>query len=108
MQHMLDAASKAARGAAGRNRKELAADDDLLVDGLVRLICVIGEAAKNVSEATQSELKDIPWSPLARMRDRLIHAYFDVDLDTLWATVQDDLPSLIQALESALAAASEG
>lgn len=37
------------------------------------------------------------------MRNRLIHAYFDINLDILWATVQDGLPPLIQALESALA-----
>jgi len=38
------------------------------------------------------------------MRNRLIHAYFDINLDILWATVQDSLPSLIWLLESALTA----
>ncbi|HEY8020422.1 MAG TPA: HepT-like ribonuclease domain-containing protein [Thermoanaerobaculia bacterium] len=37
------------------------------------------------------------------MRNRLIHGYFDINRDILWATVQDSLPSLTQALESALA-----
>lgn len=38
------------------------------------------------------------------MRNRLIHAYFDINLDILWATVQDSLPSLIRSLESVLQA----
>ena len=37
------------------------------------------------------------------MRNRLIHAYFDVDLDIVWTTVRDDLPPLLKALEAALA-----
>jgi uncharacterized protein with HEPN domain len=37
------------------------------------------------------------------MRNRLIHAYFDVDLDQLWSTLDDDLPPLIHELEKILA-----
>jgi uncharacterized protein with HEPN domain len=37
------------------------------------------------------------------MRNRLIHAYFDVDLDIVWTTIEDDLPSLLAALDKALA-----
>jgi len=59
--------------------------------------------ASKVSSGTCSELGEIPWPDVIGMRNRLIHAYFDINLDILWATVQDSLPSLIQALESALA-----
>ena len=35
------------------------------------------------------------------MRDRLLHHYFDIDLDVLWATVTQDLPELLDALPTA-------
>lgn len=103
LQHMLDAARKAVRLAAGRDRKELDDEDDPLKEALERLITVIGEAANKVSSSTRSELDGIPWPDVVGMRNRLIHAYFDTNLDILWATVQDSLPSLIPFLESALA-----
>lgn len=106
LQHMLDAAKKATRLSAGRERQALDDEDDPLADALVRLISVIGEAANRVSSDTCSELAGIPWPDVVGMRNRLIHAYFDVNLDILWATVQDSLPPLIQALESALAESS--
>ncbi len=103
LQHMLDAARKAMRLSAGRHREDLEAEDDPLPDALVRLVSLIGEAANKVSPSTRAELGGIPWPDLVGMRNRLIHAYFDVNLDILWATVQDDLPALVRGLESALA-----
>jgi uncharacterized protein with HEPN domain len=103
LQHMLDAARKAVRIAAGHSRARLEADDDPLADALVRLISVIGEAGSKVSPGARSGLDGIPWPDVVGMRNRLIHGYFDINLDILWATVQDSLPSLIQSLESALA-----
>ncbi len=102
LQHMLDAARKARRLAAVRDRQELDDEDSPLPDALVHLISVIGEAASKVSAGTRSELRGISWPDVVRMRNRLIHAYFDINLDILWATVQDSLPSLIRLLESAL------
>jgi len=108
LQHMLDAARKATRLSAGRDRQALDAEDEPLADALVHLISVVGEAANKVSSDTCSELVRIPWPNVVGMRNRLIHAYFDINLDILWATVQDSLPPLIQALESALAEDKEG
>ena len=102
LQHMLDAARKAVRVAEGRTRDDLEDEGDPLADGLVHLVSVIGEAANQVSGATQAELAAIPWPDIVGMRNRLIHAYFDIDLDILWATVQHSLPPLILSLESVL------
>jgi uncharacterized protein with HEPN domain len=99
---MLDAARKAVRRAAGRSREDLEAEDDDLADALVHRISVIGEAATKVSADVRLELSEIPWNDVIGMRNRLIHAYFDINLDILWATVQDSLPVLIRLLESAL------
>jgi len=86
---------------AGRDRGDLSVDDQLSL-ALQRLIEIIGEAAKKVSAETRSKFADIKWAAIAGMRDRLIHAYFDVNLDLVWDTLIDDLPPLITALESLL------
>ena len=81
LRHMLDAAKKAVRLTAGRNRESLEAEDDPLPDALVRLISVIGEAATGVEDGTRSALGGVPWLDIVPMRHRLIHAYFDIDMD---------------------------
>ncbi|UJS22462.1 MAG: DUF86 domain-containing protein [Candidatus Brocadia sp.] len=55
----------------------------------------MGEAATHVSESCREEFPHIPWRSITNMRNRLIHAYFDINLDIVWQTVTDNLPSLI-------------
>ncbi len=62
-------------------------------------IAILGEAATRVSEAAREQLFAIPWDEIIAMRHRLIHAYFDVNLDIVWRTVQEDLPRLISLIE---------
>ncbi len=100
--HALDAAKKAMRLSAAGSRADLENENDPLADALVRLLSVIGEAAARVSEATRLKHSQISWADIVGMRNHLVHAYFDVDLDILWATVQDDLPPLVLALDAAL------
>ena len=69
---------------------------------LVKAIEIIGEAAYQVSSETRSQIPEVPWEDIMGMRHRLVHAYFDIDLDVLWSTVQNDLPPLIAVLESVL------
>ena len=57
-----------------------------------RLLTVIGEAAKNVSPAFRDEHPEIPWRGMAGLRDRLVHHYFGVDYEAVWATITEDLP----------------
>ena len=63
----------------------------------------MGEAAGRVSAAARVEWPEIPWQDIVAMRHRLIHGYFDIDLDIVWNTVRDDLPPLAEQLEKALA-----
>ena len=58
----------------------------------------MGEAAKQVTPSGRAELPDVPWSAAARTRDRLVHHYFDIDLDVLWQTVTEDVPELLARL----------
>jgi uncharacterized protein with HEPN domain len=101
LQHMLDAAQQAQNLIAGHERGDLTTDVQLSL-ALQRLIEIIGEAATKVSAETRSQAADIEWAEIAGMRNRLIHAYFDVNLDLLWDTLTDDLPPLINSLESLL------
>ena len=100
LRHMLDAASEALSFTRGRSREDLN-HDRLLVLGLVKAIEIIGEAAYQTSERTRTGFPDIPWEDIIGMRHRLVHAYFDINLDVLWQTVQRDLPPLISELEHA-------
>ncbi|MCK4829083.1 DUF86 domain-containing protein, partial [bacterium] len=69
---------------------------------LVRLLEVIGEAARGITIEFRSEHSELPWKSMIGMRDRLIHSYFDVNLDVVWETVTNDLPPLIEKLEKIL------
>lgn len=95
IRHMVDAASTAIRFVAGRTRDDLDTDEMLRL-ALTKLVEIVGEAAKQVSEGTRLRAPDVPWREAARMRDRLVHHYFDIDRDVLWATVTVDLPMLLE------------
>ncbi len=56
---------------------------------------VIGEAVKRLSSDFRNTHREIPWSLIAGMRDKLIHGYDIVDLDAVWKTVNDDVPKLL-------------
>ncbi len=101
LQHMLDAGKETVNFLKGQRRESLHKDRKLML-AVVRSIEVIGEAATHVSKSCQDEHPQILWPQIIAMRNRLIHAYFDVDIDRVWDTVQDDLPPLIAQLESTL------
>jgi uncharacterized protein with HEPN domain len=70
------------------------AKDDKTVFAVIRALELIGEAAKMVPASVRKKYPDIPWRDMTGMRDKLVHEYFGVDLQTVWATVQQDLPAL--------------
>ena len=90
--HLLDAAADIEAFTAEGHKAFMA--DRKTQSAVIRQLEIIGEAVKNLSVAlTQSE-PAIPWRQIAGARDRLIHAYFSVDLDAVWSMVQQDLPAL--------------
>ncbi len=97
----LDAAHKARQFTAGRTRAALD-DDEMLAYALVRALEIVGEAASRVSAETRESLPQIPWHQIIGMRHKLAHDYISVNYDIVWTTIVDDLPSLIDGLESAL------
>ena len=78
---------------------------DLLVqDGVIRQIEIIGEATKRLSRDVRKANRHVPWDDIAGMRDKLIHDYFGVDINTVWLTAVNDLPALKVEVQKILAA----
>jgi uncharacterized protein with HEPN domain len=84
-----------------RTRKDLD-DERMLSLALVRLIEIMGEAANNISEPCQAKYLKIPWRQIVGMRNRIVHAYFDIDLDIIWQVITEDLGSLLIEVEKAI------
>lgn len=99
LRHMLDAALEAQQFTSGKTRASLD-QDRLLVLGIVKLVEIIGEAASKMTKPFQDAHPQIPWSAIIGMRNVLIHGYFEIDLDEVWSTLQNDLPPLIRQLQA--------
>jgi len=95
---MLDAAREAVSFTQDRTRADLD-DDRQLTLALVKSIEIMGEAATKVTQGYREKSSQLPWPSIIGMRNRLIHAYFDIDLDILWKTITEDFPPLIAELE---------
>ena len=101
LRHMREAAASALEMAKARTRSDL--DENLMLRmALTRCLEILGEAASRVSADVRVRCPSIPFAKIVSMRNRLIHAYFDVDLNIVWTTVEEDLPLLLPALDSAL------
>lgn len=68
--------------------------EDLVVDGVVRNLEIIGEAAKNIPVDIKKKHSDIEWKKITGLRDILAHEYFGIDLEILWDIVKNKLPEL--------------
>jgi len=101
IRHMLDAAKEALSFAKNKTRSNLDSDR-MLVLSIVKSVEIIGEAASKVTHETREIYTELPWANIIAMRNRLIHVYFDIDLDRVWDTVTDDLPPLIASLEKVI------
>ena len=106
LQHLADALKSAIRFAQGRQRGDLDTDEMLLF-ALVRAIEIAGEAASQVTVETRAQLPDLPWASIIGMRNRLVHAYFDINRDILWTTVAEAAPPLAERLKNVLAGGEE-
>jgi|WetSurMetagenome_2_1015567.scaffolds.fasta_scaffold298182_2 uncharacterized protein with HEPN domain len=101
LHHMLEAADDALVFIIGKQRSDLDTDK-MLVLALVRLLEIIGEAAAGISEEMRSEYPEIAWRQMSAMRNRLIHGYFEVNLDIVWKTLKTELPPLASQLRKVL------
>lgn len=71
-------------------------------DAVIRNLEILGEAAKNLSLDVRLEYSTVPWQNMARVRDRLIHHYFGVNMDIVWNIVVVELPAVAKQVAKIL------
>ena len=86
----------------GRPRFEA---DELVQTFMIHQIMIIGEAARNLTEAVKAKSPGIEWPSIIGMRNRLVHGYFQINVIEVWNTVDRDLPNLKPQIEALLKAA---
>jgi len=93
VEDIVTAMDKATRFVEGMSYEEFIKDDKTAF-AVIRAIEVIGEAVKNIPDDVREAYPEIPWKGMAGMRDKVIHAYFGVDLKVVWETVQRRIPEV--------------
>lgn len=74
-------------------------EDELIQTWVVYHLQIIGEAASKISDTSKEKYSAVPWRKIIGMRNTLVHGYFGVDADVVWAAVENDLPSLKETLK---------
>ena len=93
LEHILEAIDRLQKHAGSLSREELESDV-LRYYGIVKNIEIIGEAARMLSEDFKGAHPEVPWLSIANMRNFLVHEYFHVDSDTVWAVIHSDIVEL--------------
>ena len=101
LNHILDALGHAIQYTAGRQREDLDGDA-MLRFALLYAVQIVGEAASRISLETRDQYLDVPWAVIVAMRNRLVHAYADIDHDILWTTATEAVPELLARLQAIL------
>jgi uncharacterized protein with HEPN domain len=91
--HILDCIRKINDFSQGLSFKEFMANE-LVQDGIIGNIEIIGEASKRISADSKQTYYKIPWNEIAGMRGKLIHDYLGVDAAVVWKTIKEDIPTL--------------
>ena len=68
--------------------------DDKTTSAVVRKLEIIGEATKNIPMYIREKYKDLPWNDMAKMRDKIIHAYFGINYKIIWNVIKERLPAI--------------
>ena len=79
----------------------------LIQKAIIRSLEIIGEATKNISREYRDEHPEIPWKTMAGLRDRLIHAYFSINITQVWEVITDDIPLLHIQIQKLLSTKTE-
>lgn len=87
LQHMVEAVEEILEFTGGRTLQSVLANRPLQ-HLIVRDLEILGEAASRISQKFRQESPDIPWRDMIDLRNRLTHAYFDINQDVIWQTVE--------------------
>jgi uncharacterized protein with HEPN domain len=107
LREMRDAAL-AIRDLVGERAPEEVESDSMRRSALLWHFTVLGEAASQVPAETKGSHPEIAWRAATRLRNRIVHGYWDIDVETLVVTAADDLPQMVGHLESAISSLQQG
>jgi uncharacterized protein with HEPN domain len=107
IEDMLERIRRIERSVAGMDHKAFLRNDTTC-DAVIRNLTVIGEAANRLPEEFKDRHIDVPWHRIVGLRHRVVHDYFDVDLDLVWAIVETELPLLADQLSHIQTSADTG
>ena len=93
LRHILNSIERIEDYTEGMEKDEFLSSN-LVQDGTIRQIEIIGEATKSLSKDLRKRYPQVPLSDIAGMRDRLIYHYFGINLEDVWHTVKVDIPAL--------------
>jgi len=93
--HMIEAGESIARFLVGRDRGALDSDEMLLL-AVVRALQIFGEAASQLSEQARTAAPNVPWKAIIGMRNRIVHAYWDINV--VWKAAAEEVPALLPIL----------
>jgi len=106
LRHMSDAAIEAVSFLGNLDAVGLS-QNRLVCQAVVRSLEIVGEAATRISKSYKDDHPAFPWPKISGMRNRLVHAYFDIDYEVVEKTVKFDLPGLIEQLKKFIAEYNE-
>lgn len=81
--------------------------DKKTTNAVIRSLEVLGEAARKIPDDLRSKAPNVPWDKMTGMRNKLIHEYFGVDLEIVWAVIKEELPPLSSHLKKLLSELSK-
>jgi len=102
IKHIIDA-SEEALSFVDNVKREKFFKNRMLILSVIKEIEISGEAASKISEETKTKYSNVPWKDIVGMRNRLIHSYFDVNIELVWNTIKNNLNPLISSLKEILA-----
>ncbi|MFH1149570.1 MAG: DUF86 domain-containing protein [Actinomycetota bacterium] len=96
---IIEATEKIERYTAGLDHDAFVSDEKT-IDSVARNLEIMGEAANRIPEPFKSVHPEVEWRRIVGLRNRIVHDYFDVDLEIIWEILQQELPALKKTLSS--------
>ncbi len=93
LQDIVEAADRVASYVESMTRSEFETDQ-MRIDAVIRNLGIIGEAVKKIPDSIREKYPSVPWHNIAGLRNRVIHVYFNVNMDVVWDALQTKLPPL--------------